>query len=70
MRSGIGTIIAEAQQMQKSVVRGDRGQARHVLPPLLAVERVEQPAVEHGVEHPAQAVEPPGDEGVALSYII
>ena len=35
-------------------------EARHVVSPLVAIERVEQPAVKHRLEHPAQTVQVEG----------
>jgi hypothetical protein len=57
VRAGIGTIVAEAQHVQGSVVRGHRRQASHISWTLLAVEGVEQSAVQHRLERSPQALQ-------------
>jgi hypothetical protein len=47
VRASIGTIVTEAQHVQGSIVFGHRRQTRHVSWSLVAVEGVEQSAVQH-----------------------
>jgi hypothetical protein len=54
VRGALGTGVAEAQQVQGAAGLGHRGQTGHVAWPLLAVDAVEEPAVQHGLE-PAPA---------------
>src|SRR5207247_5510738 len=57
VRAGIGTIVTEAQHIQGSIVLDHRRQARHVSRSLVAVERVEQSAVQHRFKPAPQAIE-------------
>src|SRR4029077_85448 len=47
VRARVGTFVTEAQQIQGSILLSHRRQARHVFWALVAVERVEQSAVQH-----------------------
>ena len=47
VRASIGTIVTEAQHIQGSIVLGHRRETRHVSWSLVAVEGVEQSAVQH-----------------------
>ena len=53
----IGTLIAEAQDIQASIVLGHPSQARHVSWSLVAVKGVEQTAVQHRLESAPQALQ-------------
>ena len=57
VRASIGTIVAEAQHIQGSIVLGHRRQARHVSWSLVAVERVEQSAVQYGLKPAPQSLQ-------------
>src|SRR5919197_680796 len=57
MRTGVRPDVAEAEDVQVPATTRHGRQARDVIAPLVAVEGVEQAAIEHGVEHPVQAVE-------------
>ena len=57
VRASLGTIVAEAQHIQGALVLGHRRQTRHVTWSLVAVEGVEQSAVQHRLKHAPQALE-------------
>src|SRR5437870_12941636 len=57
MRASIGTIVTEAQHIQNSIVLGHRRQTRHVSWSLLAVEGVEQSAVQHCLKPAPQTLQ-------------
>jgi hypothetical protein len=57
VRARIGTIVTEAQHIQGSVVLGHRRQARHISWSLVAVEGVEQSAVQHRREPAPQTLQ-------------
>jgi len=57
VRPGVGTFVAEAQHVQRSIRRGDRREARHVRRSLVVVQGVEQAAVQHRLEPAPQPVE-------------
>ena len=54
MRASIRTDIAEAQHIQGSIALGHRRQTRDVAWPLIAIEGVEQSAVQHRLKHATQ----------------
>jgi len=56
VRTSIGTIVTEAQHVQGSTVFGHRRQTRHVSWSLVAVEGVEQSAVQHRLEPAPQTL--------------
>ena len=56
--AGIGTIVTEAQHIQGSTVMGHRRQTRHVSRSLVAVQGVEQSAVQHGLKPAPQTLQP------------
>jgi hypothetical protein len=57
VRASIGAIVTEAQDIQGSIVLCHRRETRHVSGSLVAVEGVEQPAVQHRVEHAPQTLQ-------------
>jgi len=57
VRAGIGTIVTEAQHIQGSIVLGHRRQTRHVSWSLVAVEGVEQSAVQHRLKPAPQTLQ-------------
>src|SRR6516165_10523616 len=57
VRSDIGTIVTEAQHVHGSTVLGHRCQARHVLWSLVAVEGVEESAVQYGLKPAPQTLQ-------------
>jgi hypothetical protein len=57
MRAAGLSDVAEAEHVEAAAAAGHGGQARHVVAPLVAVERVEQTAIEHGLEQSAQPVQ-------------
>src|SRR5829696_1999299 len=58
VRARVGTLVAEAQDMQGPVVLGHRRQAGHISWSFLTVEGVEQPAVQHRREPAPQPLQP------------
>jgi len=58
VRASTGTIVTEAQHMQGSIVLGHLRQARHVSWSLVAVEGVEQSAVQHRLKPAPQTLQP------------
>src|SRR5436190_23635942 len=52
-----GTDVAEAQHIQGAATLRHRRQTRRVVPPLVAIEGVEEAAVQHRVEHAPQLTE-------------
>src|SRR5580658_6279345 len=57
MWANVGTLIAEAEDIQHAAGLGYGREARHIFRPLIGVEGVEQPAVEHRLELAAEAFE-------------
>jgi len=57
VRASIGTIITEAQHIHGSVALGYRRQTGHVSWPLVAVEGMEQSAVQHRLKPVAQTLQ-------------
>ncbi len=57
MWTNVGTIITEAQHIQGSTASGRRCQTRYISWPLVAVEGMEQPAIQHRFEHAPQTVQ-------------
>ena len=57
VRAGIGTLVAEAQHIQGSIVLGNPGQARHVSWSLVAIKGVEESAIQHRLETAPQALQ-------------
>jgi hypothetical protein len=57
VRTGIWTLVAEAQHIQGSIVLGHPGQARHVSWSLFAIKGVEQSAIQHCLETAPQALQ-------------
>ena len=58
--TGIRSGVTETEHVQVRAGARHRRQTRHVVAPLLAVERVEQPAVEHRLEDAVQALQVQG----------
>lgn len=58
--TGTTSDVTETQHVQVPATTRHRRQARHVVSPLIAVERVEQPAIEHRLKHSAQTVQVQG----------
>ncbi len=58
--SAVRVDVTEAQYAQAPATGGDRRQTGHVLAPLVAIERVKQPAVEHRLEHSAELLKVQG----------
>src|SRR5258707_794158 len=52
--TGTRSDVAETEHVQVPATTSHGRQARHVVSPLIAIEGVEQPAVEHRLEHPVQ----------------
>ena len=50
MRTGTRSDVAETEHVQVPATTGHGRQTRHVVSPLIAIERVEQPAIEHRLE--------------------
>jgi hypothetical protein len=57
MRTRIGSDVAEAEHVQVPAATSHGRQTRHVVSPLVAIERVEQPAIERRLEHSAETVQ-------------
>jgi hypothetical protein len=57
VRASTGTVVAEAEHIQRSIVLGHRRQTRHIPWSLLAVEGVEEPAVDHRLKPALQTLE-------------
>jgi hypothetical protein len=58
--TGIRSDVTETQHVQVPATTRHRRQTRHVVSPLIAVERMEQPAIEHRLKHSAQTVQAQG----------
>jgi hypothetical protein len=65
--TGIRSDVAETEHVQVPATTSHGRQTRHVVSPLIAIERVEQPAVEHRLEHSAQTVQVQGIANNELS---
>ena len=50
VRASIGTVVTEAQDIQRPIMLGHLRQALHVFGSLVAVEGMEQSAVQHSVK--------------------
>jgi hypothetical protein len=50
VRASTGAIFTKAQHRQGCIVPGHRRKARHISWPLVAVDGVEQPEIQHGVK--------------------
>ena len=57
MRARIGAAVAEAQHVHGSAALGHRGDVRGEIAPLVGIEGVEQPAVQHGVKPATQTAQ-------------
>ena len=57
VRAGIGPVVTETQNAHSSVALGHRRETRHVAWSLVAVEGMEQGAVEHRLKSEAQTLQ-------------
>jgi hypothetical protein len=60
MRAGNRSDVTETEHVQVPATTRYGRQTRHVVSPLIAVEGVEQPAIEHRLKHSAQTVKVQG----------
>jgi hypothetical protein len=60
MRAGIRSDVTETEHVQDPATTRHGRQTRDVFSPLIAIECVEQPAIEHRLKHPAQTVQVQG----------
>jgi hypothetical protein len=58
--TGTRSRVTETEHVQVPAVTRHGRQTGHVISPLIAVERVEQPAIEHSLKRPAQIVQVQG----------
>jgi hypothetical protein len=60
MRTSTRCNVTETEHVQVPATTSHRRQTRYVVSPLTAIERVEQPAIKHRLEHSAQTVQVQG----------
>jgi hypothetical protein len=60
MRAGIRSNVTEAEHVQVPAATCHGRQTRDVVPPLIGVEGVKQPAIEHRLKRSAQTVQVQG----------
>jgi hypothetical protein len=68
MRAGIRSDVTETEHVQLPATTRHGRQTRHVVSPLIAVERVEQPAIDHRLKHSAQTVQVQGIGNHEVSF--
>jgi hypothetical protein len=60
MRAGVRSYVTETEHVQVPATTRHGRQTCDVVSPLIAIERVEQPAIEHRLKHLAQTVQMQG----------
>ena len=60
MRASVGSGVTETQHVNDTPVTSHRRETRRVVEPLIALEAVEQPAIEHRVERAIETIQVQG----------